>query len=398
MDRNQVQALADGGNKRAVGVLAALRELSFHLSGAQVGITAVTLVLGVVSEPWVEPLFEGLMPRDAAVVVALGVVTVAQMVVGELVPKNLTISNPLRSALYVGNWLRRLDNAVRPVVQLFDSVANRIVRWFGIVPQEELVRVRSLDELDLLIRSSAADGVFDKEEFSLLERSISFGEKTAADALVPRTRLEALARTATVADLVALALECGHSRFPVFHDDIDNVIGIAHVKDVYMVPKAERATATLERIVQPVYAIPETLSLATLLVAMRARGSPMAVVIDEYGGTAGVITLEDLVEEIVGDIEDEYDTVERPPATMARAGVWLVDGMLHHDELVDVCGYDMPDGEWDTLAGFLLARFERIPRPGDRTSDAGWTFEIAEMERRRIARVRVTSPEVGSER
>lgn len=404
VDRTQLEHKAKAGSRSARSVLGGLDTLSFQLSGAQFGITVCALLLGIASEAYVARLFVPLLEainvfdwreetlRGIAVVVAIALVTVVGMVVGELIPKNYAIAKPLQSALTAGNGLRFVNALLRPLINLFDACANGVLRLLGIHPQEERLGVHSLEELGLLMRRSAESGVFDEDEYSLLHRSVMFGEKTAADALVPRTAVAALARNTTVDGLVDTAVETGHSRFPVYAENLDDVIGIVHVKDAYQVSPSQRDTSTLDLVLQPAYAVPESMHLQALLVSMRSRRSPMAVVIDEYGGTAGLITLEDILEEIVGEIEDEYDTAERPVVTAASQGVWLVDGMAHHDELYDICGFDLPEGEWETLAGFLLDRFGRIPTAGDSAVYDRWVFSVAEMDGRRIARVRVTAP------
>ncbi|MCC7078374.1 MAG: HlyC/CorC family transporter [Acidimicrobiia bacterium] len=401
VDRTRIEQLRDEGSRRARGVLRALDTLTFQLSGAQFGITVCALLLGVIAEPAVARLLVPVLERidfldlgertihGIAVALALVIVTILGMVIGELMPKNFAITRPVATALAAGRALRVVNTALKPLIVLFDSAANRTSRVLGFGPHDETRHVRTLEELDLLMRLSAERGVLEDAEYALLHRSIAFAEKAAADALVPRTAISALPRDATIDDLIDLAFETGHSRFPVFAGDLDDVVGIVHVKDAYQVPDAGRARSELDLLMQPAYVIPETLPLRALLVAMRTRRTQMAIVIDEYGGTAGLITLEDILEEIVGEIEDEYDTAERVVVQDRRRDVWVVDGMLHHDELAEITSFELPEGEWETLAGFLLDLFQRIPGVGDIVEHTGWRFEVVEMEKRRIARVRI---------
>jgi CBS domain containing-hemolysin-like protein len=288
--------------------------------------------------------------------------------------------------------MRAFDFAFGPVIRMLNGAANWSVRRLGIEPQEELRSVRSLEEIELLIRSSGEEGTLAPEELDLLTRTIRFGDKTVAEALVPRVDVVHLVATDTLADLVRRAHETGYSRFPVCGADLDDVTGLVHVKDVYQVPYAERATAPVGRIEKEAFVVPESAELATLLGDLRRRGHHMAIVVDEYGGTAGIITLEDLLEEIVGEIVDEHDQPAPRLTRVQRAGEWVLPGTLHHDELYDACGLDMPDGEYETLAGFVLHLLGHIPAPGETVTSGGWQLQVEEMDRRRIASVRVRAP------
>ncbi|HEX2049677.1 MAG TPA: hemolysin family protein [Actinomycetota bacterium] len=404
VDRQRAEARAAAGDRRAEGVVAALRSLSFQLSGAQLGITVTSLLVGFAAEPTIgralRPLLEaaGLPPSSSfAVSVALALVlaTSAEMVVAELVPKNIAIAEPERVAFAATGALRAFNTLARPLIVVLNSGANWTVRLFRIEPREELIPVRSLEELDLLVHASRARGALPEEQFSLLARSLSFPDKTAADALVPRTSVAALPHDATVGDMQRVALDTGHSRFPVFRDDLDDVVGIAHVKDGYALPADARDATPVTRIARDALFVPESRDLESLLLQMRRERRQLAVVVDEFGGTAGIVTLEDILEEIVGDIEDEHDPSGGPvPARgAAPVGVHVLPGLLHPDEVREACGLELPEGPYDTLAGFLLWRFDRIPERGARLEHDGWRLEVAEMERHRIATVVATAPE-----
>jgi CBS domain containing-hemolysin-like protein len=407
VDRDRVERRADAGDRHARATLAALRRLSFHLSGAQLGITATSLVLGFIAEPAVarvlRPLLDALPVVDedsslgVAIVLALALATVAQMVVGELLPKGLAIARPLPVAFRLVGPMRAYNTVFGPLIAVCNAAAAWLCRRLGVEPQEELTAVRSLEELELLIHSSGREGTLDAESLVLLTRSIRFGQKTAADALVPRTSIVALEEERTVADLVHAALATGHSRFPVSRRDLDDLVGVAHVKDVFGVPAERRAATPVTAIMLAVQAVPESRDLESLLVDMRAGASPLVVVVDEYGGTAGIVTVEDVLEEIVGDIEDEYDQVADALTAPQRDGTWIVEGALHRDEVHDLAGLDIPAGDYDTLAGFLLHLLGRIPAAGDTAEHEGWRFGILEMDRHRIATVRLAAPEATGE-
>ena len=238
---------------------------------------------------------------------------------------------------------------------------------------------------------SAMEGTIATGASELMERSIRFAHKTAADALVPRVEVEALSRDASVADLVAASARTGHSRFPVYGTDIDDIEGVVLVKSAHQIAPAERASTPVGALMTPVMVVPESRELEDLLVDMRGSRNPLVVVLDEYGGTAGILTVEDLVEEIVGEIDDEYDT---PALTaVSRAGEWLLAGSLHHDDVYDACALELPEGPYETLAGFVLERLGRVPdAPGDVVHHEGWRLEVTEMERHRITVVKVVGP------
>jgi CBS domain containing-hemolysin-like protein len=252
--------------------------------------------------------------------------------------------------------------------------------------------VRTLGELELLFRTSEEEGELEPAALDLLTRSIRFSEKTAADALVPRTAVTALDRDATLADLVETSRDSGFSRFPVIGTDADDVLGVVHVKVVYEVAHEERATTPLTAVMAEPFVVPETRPLVSLLVELREVGTHMAIVVDEYGGTAGIVTLEDLLEEIVGEIDDEYDRTRDDVTVVQPSGAYLLSGALHPDEVLDVSGFTVPEGEYETLAGFILDRLGRIPVPGDWVEHNGWEAEVVDMDRRRIDTVRLVPP------
>jgi CBS domain containing-hemolysin-like protein len=319
------------------------------------------------------------------------------MVVAELVPKNLAVARPLKVAFLVVRPMIAINKLFRPLILFLNSAANWTVRRFGIEPQEELMSVRSLEELDLLIHSSREQGALPKEEFELLAKSIEFGNKSADDALVPRVAVVALHEDQTVAGMFEVAIEHGYSRFPVYGKDLDDVTGIVYVKDGYGVPLEHRASARVSEVMQEPLVVPESRPLSSLLLEMRRQRRHMAVVADEYGGTAGIVTMEDLLEEIVGDIEDEHDPSAAARLTTPPEGIHLVSGLLHRGELADEIGFAMPEGHFETLAGFLLDSLERIPEGGEHVSHDGWEFKIVEMDGRRISQVLCVAPPAASD-
>lgn len=395
VERTQLETAARTGDARAVRVLAAVRTLSFQLSGAQLGITLTTLIVGFIAEPSISvllaPVLEAAgLPEGAAtpvsLVVALVFATVLQMVVGELIPKNLAIARPMEVARAIAGPHRLSSAALRPLIALCNGAANRIVRALGIEPQEELRSARSAEELGSLVRTSEQQGSLSPQTASMLARSLAFGDRSAGDVMTSRTQIVSLAGSSTVAQLLAEAQATGRSRFPIEGDSIDDVVGVVHVKQALAVPREERGRTRVQTVMGPVPRVPETVHLDRLLVTLREPGLQMAVVMDEYGGTAGIVTLEDLVEELVGEVDDEHDTASRPSVEKRRAGL-VLSGLLRDDEVAAVAGLEMPDGPYDTLGGLVMARLGRMPVKGDVVELEGWRLSVTELDGRRVDRV-----------
>jgi CBS domain containing-hemolysin-like protein len=397
LDRSAVERAVEAGDRRAVGVLRAVRTLSTQLSGAQVGITLTTLVVGYLAEPSLAKLLQGPFEdlgldgaaEGVSIAVALVLATVFSMVVGELVPKNLAISVPLATARVVSGPHRFFTAAVKPLIVVLNGSANRLLRLVGVEPQEELSAGRSPEELAALVRHSAAAGTLDQQTATLLTRSLGFAGRTAADVMTPRVRTIVLQREQHAADVVALARRSGHSRFPVVDGDLDDVVGVVHIKNAVAVPRERRDEVPVAAIMSEPLRVPDTVRLDPLLVELRALGLQLAVVQDEYGGTAGVVTLEDLVEELVGEVADEHDR-SRPGIVRRRDGAWLVPGLMRPDEVRERTGIAVPDGAaYETLGGFVMAGLGRVPAVGDELPLTGATVRVERMDGRRVDRVRL---------
>jgi CBS domain containing-hemolysin-like protein len=377
VERPDAERAAARGDRGARAVTAALRELSFQLSGTQLGITLTSLVVGMLAEPALArllstPLRALGLPPDAvsgvSAVLGMLIASAAQMVVGELVPKNWAISRPLAVARRVARPQRLFSAAFRPVIALLNTVANRLVGLLGVQPADELASARTPGELVSLARHSARAGAIEQDTADLFVRTLSLGELTAQHVMTPRVRVSALQAEATAEDVINLTRATGLSRFPVYADRLDEVTGMAHLKDALAVPAAERLRTTVARIAVAPLMVPQTLPVQPLLERLRG-GQPIAVVVDEYGGTAGVVTLEDIVEELVGEVRDEHDRVGPPdlaPAAPEPDGrpAWEADGGCRVDVLRRV-GLRAPDGPYETVAGLVAGLLGRIPAPGD---------------------------------
>ncbi len=414
VDRADVETRARAGDRRARGVRHALRTLSFQLSGAQLGITITTLLTGYMAEPALARLIRPLVSSGlgeqvatgVAIASALVVATVLSMLFGELVPKNAAIARPLPTAYLVTPAHRGFSRSFRWLIAGFNGAANWIVRRLGIQPQQELASARSAQELGLLAALSARAGTLPRETAVLLQRTIRFGEKRAAEAMTPRVDLVALDVNATVQDLITAARRTGHSRFPVYIDTLDQIIGVATVTDGLAIPPARRATTPVRQVARPPVLVPEHLDLDNLLKRLQEANASMAVVVDEYGGTDGVVTIEDLVEELVGEISDEHDAQapslapqappSHPATEVTAPGIdptRLVPGLLRADELAEQVGFRLPEGPYETLAGFLMARLGHIPVEGETVTEDGWEFTVTVVERHRVEQVRVRPPQ-----
>jgi CBS domain containing-hemolysin-like protein len=386
------------GDRRARQVQHARNTLSFQLSGAQVGITITTLLTGYVAQPAIIELVRpgvqalGLSASTVGAIslgVGLALATMMSMVFGELIPQNLAISRPLQTARQVAGVVNAFSVGFGWLISALNGTANWIVRRLGIEPAVDLRSARSPQELGSLVRSSAQHGTLDQGTATLLDRSLRFGERTAEELMTPRVRVKALRADAPVLALVDTARQTGFSRFPVYGGDLDDVRGVVHVKQAFALPAAQRAVIKVGSLASPVPTVPSSLDGDVLLERLRGQGLQVAIVVDEYGGTAGIVTLEDLVEEIVGDVRDEHDRLEVSRVRALDERSWLISGLLRADELADAVGFVMPEGDYETVAGLVLERLGRIPAVGDEIELDGWQLSVTRMDRRRIAELRL---------
>ncbi|WP_127474228.1 hemolysin family protein [Microbacterium sulfonylureivorans] len=398
LDRADLEARQAAGETRLALTISALKITSTHLSSAQLGITLTTLLTGYTMEPAISnllrPVFtawglpEGLV-SPLAVIIAVSIATIFSMIIGELVPKNFALAIPRQTAKLVIPFQTAFTTVFRPAIFVLNGSANGVLRSFGIEPKEELSGARTAEELSSLVRRSASAGVLEEDTASLLDRSLTFARLSAADVMTPRPSIHAVAADDTAEDVIQLARRTGHSRFPVYDDSMDDITGVVHLKAAVGVPRARRADVPAAALATEPLRIPEAVHLDALVSELRARGYQMAVVVDEYGGTAGVVTLEDLVEEIVGEVLDEHD---RRRAGVVRAeGSVSFPGELRPDEVRDRTGIRIPEGDvYDTVGGFIMSELERIPVVGDAIEVEDGTIEVQRMDGRRVDRVRFT--------
>ncbi|MPY09476.1 CNNM domain-containing protein [Arthrobacter bussei] len=397
LDQTYVQRAVDDGDTGAEPLLRCLRSLSTQLSSCQLGITMTTLLTGYVMEPSVGRLLEGpltslglseALVASSSIVIAMVLATLLSMLIGELVPKNLSIALPFR----VGKALARpqlLFTAVfKPAIIVLNGFSNRVLNVFGLEAKEEISGARTPSELSSLVRRSAEMGTLDQSTATFLARTFSFSERTAADVMTPRIRMEVIDSDQTVADVVEAARRTGYSRFPLIGESADDIRGVVHVKKAVSVPRHKRAELPAGTIMTDVLRVPETVHLDSLLSELREANLQLAVVLDEYGGTAGVATLEDLVEEIVGEVKDEHDKL-KPGVLQSAAGDWFFPGLMRPDEVtLQIPDLVVPDeAGYETVAGFILAELGRVAEAGDVVSVPAGTLTVERMDGRRIDRV-----------
>jgi CBS domain containing-hemolysin-like protein len=399
VDRSTVADAAERGDATARRVLAALRTLSTQLSGAQLGITVTSLIVGYLAEPSLATLLRGPLnglglteaaASGLAVTVALFVATVLQMVLGELVPKNLAIARAWPVAAAITPVHSAFTTIAGWPIRFLNGNANWIVEQFGIAPQEELASARAPHELRSLVRRSAQLGTLPRPTAALLDRGLAFGERSAADVMTPRVRVQFVRHDTSAAEVLQRARHTGLSRFPVTGDGgADDITGVVGLRQVLRVPRDQRATTRAGDIADTALFVPDAIELDTLLTQLRRHGGNLAVVIDEYGGTAGIVTLEDLVEELVGEVADEHD----PPVARVRQssdGSYIVSGLLRPDE-VRTLGVPVPDDEdYDTIAGYLADRLDRLPHQGDEIAVDDWRMAVVRMDGLRVDRIQLT--------
>lgn len=404
LDQSTVQRAVDDGDKAAEALLRCLKSLSTQLSSCQLGITLTTLLTGFLIEPSLgallaSPLAALGVPAAAAGPIALTtamvVATLLSMLIGELVPKNMAIARSFEIGKAVAGPQLVFTAVFKPAIVVLNGFSNKVLNLFGMEAKEEISGARSPAELASLVRRSAQMGTLDEGTARFVARTLSFGQRTAADVMTPRMRVETIESEQSVADIIEAARRTGYSRFPVIGDSPDNILGVVHLKKAVSIPFRKRADIQAGAIMTDVLRVPETVHLDALILELREGNLQMAVVQDEYGGTAGVTTLEDLVEEIVGEVSDEHDRT-KPGILQSADGDWHFPGLMRPDEVSErIRGLTVPDeAGYETVGGFMMAELGRIALVGDTVPVQGGTLMVDRLERRRIDRIRfIPSPD-----
>ncbi len=399
--RSRIEQLAADGDRRALHALAGIRELSLMLAGAQLGITMASLGLGAVAEPALASVFESLLETVAipsavrhaiAFTVALSIVVFLHMVVGEMAPKSWAIAHPERSALILARPFRAFALVFRPLIRLLNWIANGLVRACGVTPQDELAVAHSPADLVLLLEESTIHGMLEAEQQVLMSRALELSGLDAEAVMIPRRDVVAVPARAGVEELERVAMETGRSRLPVYVDDLDRITGVLHVKDLLHVEPAARATTTAAQLARPALVTPESRPIEDLMLDMRQQRQHVGIVVDEYGSVSGLVALEDVIEELIGEFDDESD---RGAGRLHRRtdGSMLVPGTIRPDELASDAGIALPVGDYETVAGLVIARLGRLPDVGDAVTVDGTRLEVARMDGHRVVELAVTSVE-----
>jgi len=404
--RTRIEALANEGDRKAKNVRAALQDLYRQLSAAQLGITLASILLGYVAEDTVAHVIHGWLMRlpaalqflsraAVASVAAVSVVTFLHVVVGEQAPKAWAITYPENTARWIAQPLLFFSWITRPVTNLLNWSASGLVRLLGIKgTAAELETIHSPEEIVMMVKRTQASGQLDREDVRMIEGVFDFTEKAARDVMTPRTDMEGLEADLSIGAAARHIARIGRSRYPVFRESPDDVVGIVHIKDI-LAALPDRENAPILSVAREPFFVPGTREVEDVLADMKRLKAQMAVVLDEYGGTAGIVTMEDLLEEIVGEIYDEHDEAEFRPT--AGGGGIVLPGDLEVDDLNRQYGLGISEEEYVTVGGVVFGALGRLPRPGDRVKVGGATFEVVEMDGRRVASLKMVpdTPGVG---
>jgi putative hemolysin len=388
----QVRSLSKRGRRGATAARLASDPNRF-LSAVQIGVTLATLVSGAVGADTLVGLLHSWLVRHGvsgdlasalAFVVVTGCITFVSLVLGELAPKRIALQRSMTLALFAAPLLDRIATLARPVVWLLSVSVNAVVTLFGVDPRQGRQSMTEQEVRELVTGTQTLNA----DERRIVGEVFDAGKRQIREVLIPRTEVEFLAAGTSVGAAAQIAASVPYSRLPVYQDSYDNVVGFVHIRDL-LGPAAPEHSALVDQVVRPIKFLPISKTVLAALSEMRRERAHMAIVADEYGGTAGIITLEDLVEELVGDIRDEYDTGEAAAKKLPRGEV-DVDGLLNLDEFAEQTGIRLPEGPYETVAGFVLAALGELPEPGASVDVPGYTITVTEMDARRISRLRVT--------
>jgi CBS domain containing-hemolysin-like protein len=406
LERTELESRRTRGERGLSPSITALKRTSTHLSGAQLGITLTTLLTGFLAEPSLTVLleagllgewFRGPTLHAISLGISLVIATLFSTLIGELVPKKLALTLPLQVNKAVVRFQILFTWTFGWLIWLLNSTGNAIVRSFGIEPKEELSSSRTAEELSALVKRSASLGALEQRTADLITKTLALSQLVASDVMTPRTKLSSLDASSTVQDVIALSHSTGFSRFPVFTGSNDDVVGIVHVKAAASVPREKRDSVPVTALMVEPFRVPETMSLEKLMGVLRSHGLQLAIVVDEYGGTAGIVTLEDLVEELVGELGDEHDRAKLD-ITGGKDKSFSFPGMFRPDELLEKLAIEVPeDGSYETIAGFLMAQLGRVAQVGDEVRIESGVLRVERMDGRRVDRIRFIPDEIPEE-
>jgi putative hemolysin len=402
--RTRIEQLAQEGNASAIAARKAIEHLDSYIAATQLGITLASLALGWIGEPAIAHIFDPLLHllptewastvgHSLAVAIAFALVTALHIILGELAPKSIALQRPERIALLVARPTALFLAVFRPVIRIMNGIGNLVVRLLGFEPAHGHTNVHSPEELEMLVHSSREAGLLEESEERLLHRAFDFGDVQIREVMRPRTEVDAVAVDMPLRELLRIIGASHHSRYPVYQGTMDTVLGVLHTKDLLdaigkepHLLTVESASFDLSSILRTPLFVPQTTDVDDVLDQMKRTKTHIAVVIDEYGGMAGVATMEDIIEELVGDVQDEFDAEPNPIET--RGNVTLVDGLVSLSEIMDRFG--QPEGKVlsTTLGGYVAERLDRIPVVGDTVRFGDYDLRVEAMDGMRASRIR----------
>ncbi len=381
----RIAELAADGSRRARVADHIVNNLAAYLSATQLGVTAASLGLGWLGAVAFSDLLGTALNPTLAAILAFAIITFITIIFGELVPKSLAIRKAEQSTLAISIPLRWFYVITRPVTWLLYISTVGVLKLFRIEPASESDLAHSEEELRMILEASQEVGHIDEVEQILMRRALTFGNRTVSDIMVPRTETAFLPTVSTVDEAVAEVEETNHTRYPVFEEDVDNVVGYVHVKDLYRAPR----DSTLRRLLRPIGFIAETANIEVALKRFQSTRTPMAIVVDEHGGTAGIVTIQDVVEELIGEVQDEFD-LEAPPIEQQDDGSYSVDGSARVDYLEEALDMELPQEGFPTLGGRVFEQLQRRPQVGDEVRVGDFLARVTEVDGMRIGRVLLT--------
>jgi CBS domain containing-hemolysin-like protein len=395
--RTRVEELARQGRPGAAAVKRALHDPDRFIAATQLGITIASLGLGWLGEPalsrFLDPVVHllpeawiGTASHTLSAGIAFAIITFLHVVIGELMPKSIALQRPENTSLVVAGPTLLAEWIFKPAIWALNGTGNFLLRLLGMPPASGHDMVHSVEELRMLVDASGEQGVLEHTERDMLEAVFDFGDSTAREVMVPRTEMVAVSADAPIEELIHLAIKHPHTKFPVYEGDLDHILGIAHTKDLVRVQHDQRRAATVRGLMREAMFVPDTLRLDELLKEFRHKRQHLALVLDEYGGTSGLVTLDDLMEEIVGKIGDAFDK-STPPVQKLPDGSVLIDGLTQIEEVNDLLGLTLADEHYDTIAGFVLGRLGRMARVGDVVEADGVRLKVEALDGLRIARL-----------
>jgi CBS domain containing-hemolysin-like protein len=400
--RTRIDELIQQGNTGARAVKLALHDPDRFIAATQLGITIASLGLGWLGEPALSHLIEpaisflpsewiGLAAHSISAALAFTVITFLHVVIGELAPKSIALQNPERTSLFVASptlWVERLFS---PAIWALNGTGNLLLKWVGVQATPGHALVHSVEELKMLVQASEEGGVLEDEERDMLHAVFDFSDVLVRQVMVPRTEMIAVEADASLDDLIQLAMKNPLTKFPVYEGDLDNILGIVHTKDLVRVQHGERRATTIRGIMREAMFVPETTRVDDVLRQFRANRQHMAIVLDEYGGTAGLVTLDDLIAEIIGEVRDPFDK-SAPEIQRLPDGSALIDGMTPIETVNEQFNLKLKEPNYDTIAGYVLGRLERLAEVGDEIHEDGVRFKVEALDGMRIARVSLLKP------